>query len=130
LGKRYKPSDEFFEIYDGEDPNPVYVGTPTGATVRRDSIEVRGYDALKLLQKTRENAAGFWCHSPRDVIEHYCGLWRAVLADDFTARAYTYSGSSQVSTNGQWSYTRARGDNASESTGRVAAHAAECAAIV
>ncbi len=80
---RYKPGDEWIEIYIGRQLK--FVGTPTKATVTRGQIEISGTDALPLLQRTRENQVGFWHHAPRDAFEHYTGAWRALIADDFTA---------------------------------------------
>lgn len=86
-GGEYRPSDEFFEIYADGEPNGglVYVGTPTRATITRQSITLSGWDGFWLLKKTREFQAGFWHHAPRDVIEHYTGVWRATYADNMPA---------------------------------------------
>ena len=73
---QWQPGDEFVEIRRDSGMTHLF----TGALIDRPSttlgkIQVSGFDGMWLLKKVRETEAGFWCHSPRDVLEHYTRLW-------------------------------------------------------
>lgn len=90
----YRPGHDWIEIYNGADL--LYVGTPTKASVSRDSLALSGWDAQWMLRKQREYYAAYWCHSPRDVWEHYTSIWRVPYA----ANMADGSGQSKINTQG------------------------------
>lgn len=111
----YGPGDEWLEVYDGNDPDPVMVFTPTSGDKTRGAVTLEGKDGLWTLVKVRETAAGDWHHAPRDVMEHYLGAWVAVAADDMTvtpigARWETPAGGSHISAEGKYRLTGAGAD--------------------
>ena len=108
----YAPGDEWIEVY--EDTDLIGVLTPTSGSVDRGTITLQGEDGTTLLKRTRETTAGYWAHSPRDVIEHYGRAWRALVAEGFEASgpAFTYSTSPQTTADGRWDYIRCESDQA------------------
>jgi len=114
-GGMYRPGDEWTEIYLGEPGELLFVGTPTGATLTDSLLTINGFDGQWLLKKTRETAAGFWNHAPRDAFEYYCQVWQGVLADTFVPPAqggnqFTYSTAQNVTPDGRWAYTACETD--------------------
>jgi Concanavalin A-like lectin/glucanases superfamily len=106
----YRPGDEWFEIWREDDL--LFVGTPTKARITRSTIELSGWDGLWMQKRTREFQAGFWCHAPRDVFEHYTQVWQVASgwAEDFetaaAAAAFTYSTAAQDDGKWRWQYGR------------------------
>lgn len=87
-GELYKTADEWVEIYDNNGADLLYVGTPVQVpTLDRAKLQLRGSDAYYTLKKVREYYAGYWNHAPRDVWEHYTGVWAADAASDFAGGA-------------------------------------------
>nr|MDP9167259.1 hypothetical protein [Actinomycetota bacterium] len=79
----FQPGDEFVEIY-RDAQTLLYVGALLNVPNHTLSlIQVGGYDALWLLKKVRETDAGWWCHAPRDVFEHYTRAWNLDVATGF-----------------------------------------------
>lgn len=129
----YRPGDEWFEIYRGEPGDLLFVGTPTGATITEDTITIRGVDALWLLKKVRTTAAEWWNHAPRDVFEHYTGVWTNVLADDFSTTGpvrFTWNTTEQTTADGKWRYTRVDQDPNNPSTLRTRPNAVSTGAQI
>jgi hypothetical protein len=108
MGGNYRPGDEFIEIWEGEPGEVAFVLVPTKATISRSRITIEGFDAFWLLKKTRETASGFWNHAPRDVWEHYTGVWRDFVSDNFedgSVYDFDFSTTAYVnSDNGKWRY--------------------------
>lgn len=96
----YAPGDEWVEVW--EDTDLIGVFTPTGGSVDRGTITLTGEDATSLLKRTREGQFGYWRHAPRDVIEHYGRVWRAMIAEGFEASGPTFSYGSSSSSDGTW----------------------------
>jgi hypothetical protein len=86
-GYDYKAGDEWVEVYEGESPGGrlLFVGTPTRYQITKSKLTLQGYDGFWLLKRARESGAGFWRHAPRDVFEHYTGIWQARVAEDFSS---------------------------------------------
>lgn len=78
----YRPGDEWVEIFHQGTDRPRFVGTPIGASVSRQAVELRLADGFWLTKKVRETAAGFWAGAPRDAIEHYTGVWQQLIVWD------------------------------------------------
>lgn len=109
----FASGDEWFEVYEGG--ALVGVWTPTGTQrIGRTELQLSGEDATTLLKRTREGLFGYWAHAPRDVIEHYGRVWRALLAEGFDAGGptFTYSTSPQTTSDGKWDYVRCETDQA------------------
>lgn len=111
-GGAFRPGDEYIEIYRGTPSSPgkvLFILAITKATITSGEITVEGYDALWLLKKQRETAAGIFTNSPRDIIEHYTKAWQAVVADDFPqdGRFVYNSLTPATTTDGLWSYVAA-----------------------
>ncbi len=81
----YHAGDEWIEVV--QDGRTLFCGTPIDGEKRRAQITLELWDGLGMLNTQREFAAGFWCHAPRDVFEHYTKGWQAIVADDFAAGA-------------------------------------------
>lgn len=81
----YHPGDEWIEVI--QDDRTLFVGTPIDWDKRRVTVTLELADALWMLNTQRETAAGFWCHAPRDVCEHYTKAWVPVVSDDFDSGA-------------------------------------------
>lgn len=96
----YRPGDEWFEVYLEEEL--LFVGTPTDAEVTRTSVTLSGKDGLWLMNKVRDRGH-VWAHAPRDVWEHYAGIWQAAPLDNFEdSSSYTYATTEGTSPNGKW----------------------------
>jgi hypothetical protein len=104
-GGTYHPGDEWIEVYHGDNPEPLYVGTPTQAVVRRESIELRGYDAFWLSKKSRETL-GWWNHAPRDIFNFYSQSWSYLAAETFP-EGYGAGWQGGALNNGRVSWVRA-----------------------
>lgn len=106
-GGSYRPGDEWLEVYpEGRTETPGFIGTPIGATITPTTIELQLADGAWLTKKARETAAGFWNHAPRDVLEHYSSLWRAVKAtplDDLSTFTLGRDNGDRVTADG-WAY--------------------------
>lgn len=114
-GGMYRPGDEWIEIYLGDPGELLFVGTPTSATLTDSLLTINGFDGQWLLKKTRETAAGFWNHAPRDAFEYYTQAWQGVVADTFVppssgGNQFTYSTSQQTTPDGKWVYTACETD--------------------
>ncbi len=109
-GGTYRPGDEWLEVWWPDAQGELlFAGTPTKARVTGTEVQLEGVDGYWLTKKARESAAGFWCHAPRDVFEHYTSVRQVVLADDFarTAGRFTHSAVLADTTDGKWAYLRA-----------------------
>jgi len=106
-GGTYRPGDEWIEVWWGDPGECVFVGTPTQAEVTSAAVTISGYDPVWLTKKARETSIGLWNHAPRDVIDHYSGVWQASLVDHFDGDVtYTWSASPADSSDGKWNYVK------------------------
>lgn len=107
----YHAGDEWLEVY-RNDHTLLFVGTPVSGRLSRGQVELQLADALEVLNQTREFAAGFWAHAPRDVFEHYCRRWQPRTADDFTTtgRFDFDSTTDHVTSDGRWRFIAADED--------------------
>lgn len=111
-GGAFRPGDEFLEIYRAQSPGSpgqlLMVIAVTKATVTSGTITLEGADALWLMKKQRETAAGVYVNAPRDVIEHYTKAWRVVAADDFPQDGrFTGATTDAVTSDGLWVFKNA-----------------------
>ncbi len=106
----YRPGDEWIEVWrtttGGLPGDLLFVGTPDAWDNDRGNIKISGYDALWMLKKQRETAAGFWTgQGPADVFDLYTQAWTVAQASGFDSEAFTYSTSEQ--TLAGWRYQQA-----------------------
>ena len=81
---KWMPGDEWIEIRRDNPPKLLYVGAYVNEpSVTPGLMQIGGYDVWWLAKLVRETSAGFWCHAPRDVLEHYTRLWCFDVATGF-----------------------------------------------
>jgi hypothetical protein len=106
----FQPGDEWIEIRRDGMATHLFTGALLNVpSATLGHLTVGGYDAMWLMKLIRETEAGFWNHSPRDVLEHYTRCWNYDFATGFPeAGAAVLTGAAGPVRTGHFDYSYAQ----------------------